>query len=139
MLSTWHAEMIMTRRLEHLLLTGFPCGGPGILRGFCTAQGSCLPHSSPSEDSGPLICEDGISCPFAVHTFRRPNGQPSCGPRGRGTAPGRWRHLHTAGSPLCGGGSSARRLGQPGGDGRRLGGWLCFGEGNTHSHTHTAI
>lgn len=33
---------------------------------------------------GWLICEDGISCPFAPHTFRRPNGRPSCGPKGEG-------------------------------------------------------
>lgn len=94
------------------------------------------PHSS-GRDGGALSREDGISCPFAPHTFWRPNGQPSCVcPKGGGAGPpSRWRHFHTAGSPLGG------RPPHPGvscicdaGFGRMA---LSWGGQHTQAHTHT--
>lgn len=67
-------------------------------------------------------------------------------PKGGGARPpGRWRHLHTAGSlsEAGSGGFLALASGAP--VMRGLGGWLCLGEGNTQEHeraracTHTRL
>lgn len=95
------------------------------------------PHSSGVGERVP-VCEDGISCPFAPHTFRRPNGQPSCGPKGEGLGrPADGGIYIQLGAP-----SEAELLALASGASamRGLGGWICLGEEErTHARTQGSI